>query len=33
VTNHGTSLQRMSQLLEGLIGATLVAIGIKELWL
>jgi nickel/cobalt transporter (NicO) family protein len=33
VTTHGASMQRMSRWLEGLTGAALVAIGIKELWL
>jgi nickel/cobalt transporter (NicO) family protein len=33
VTTHGASMQRMSRLLEGLTGAALVAIGIRELWL
>jgi nickel/cobalt exporter len=33
VTGHGPSIQRMSRLLEGLTGAALLAIGIRELWL
>lgn len=32
VANHGASLERLSRVLEGLTGAMLVAIGIKELW-
>jgi ABC-type nickel/cobalt efflux system permease component RcnA len=31
-TNHGASMQRMSRLMEGLTGVTLVSVGIKELW-
>lgn len=32
MASHGASLERLSRLLEGLTGAMLVAIGIKELW-
>jgi nickel/cobalt exporter len=32
VASRGASLERLSRVLEGLTGAMLVAIGIRELW-
>jgi nickel/cobalt exporter len=32
MTRHGASVERLSQLLEGVMGVALVAIGVQELW-